>query len=412
MSKQNKKKGAAQPGLTLLPQEKIHVGCDVHGGKYAVALWSPQRGEWVCEWVQADDDQALIKRLDPLRPHVARVVYEAGPTGFGLARALREAGFPVDVIAASHTPRAGVEPDKSDRRDARQLAQFASQPGMLHPVYIPSEQEEQDRQIFRIREQHKIRLAQLKQRLKALLLCHGYKAPAGLKHWSRAGLAELRALALPEALRWSVDELLRELELARAAVMRANRKLQALAQSERYKERLERLRTVPGVGLIVAMGFLLELMNLERFSCRRALARFLALCPKVGRSNEQSWNLGRPELGQDTLRSLLVEAAWRWRRGDAYAQLLFSRYLGNTGMKQKAIVALAHKLAVILWRIALGKLPYVPGLMRVPKAVAGMTAKPQRAKPDQNAGSAAGSPEPVRSKTRRRRAAGSAAVEA
>ena len=426
MNKKSKKAGAAQSGLTLLAEERIHVGCDVHDGKYAVALWSPQRGEWIGEWVQADDDQALLKRLAPLRPHVARVVYEAGPTGFGLARSLRAAGFPVDVIAASHTPRAGVESDKSDRLDARKLAQFSSQPGMLHPVYIPSEQEEQDRQIFRIREQHKTRLAQLKQRLKALLLCHGHKAPAGLKHWSRAGLAELRALALPEALRWSVDELLHELEQARAAVLRANRKLQELAQDDRYKARVARLRTVPGVGLIVAMGFVLELLNLERFADRRDLARFLAVCPKVGRSNEQSWNLGRPELGQATLRSLLVEAAWRWRRGDAYARMLFSRYLGNTGMKQKAIVALAHKLSVILWRIALGELPYVPGLMNVPKAVAGLApgkrANVRGGKPANVAHGPQGAPpapgqEPLAvtgkpARTRQRRVAASAGVRA
>ena len=372
MSKQSKKAGAAQSGLLLAPEEKIHIGCDVHGDKYAVAYWSPQRGAWVCEWVQAADDQALIKRLCAIGPHVERVVYEAGPTGFGLARALHAAGFTVNVIAASHTPRAGVEGDKSARRDARQLAQYSSQPGMLHPVYIPSELEEQDRQIFRIREQHKTRLAQIKQRLKALLLCHGIKAPAGLKHWSLAGLAELRALTLPEALRWSVDELLQDLEEARKAVMRGNRKLQQLARSERYKARVDRLRTVPGVGLIVSMGFLLELLDPERFANRRGLSRLLGLCPKVGRSNTQCSNEGRPEVGQGALRSLLVEAAWRWRRGDAYAQMLFQRYLANTGMKQKAIVALAHKLAVILWRLATGPLPYVPGLLRVPRAVAGM----------------------------------------
>ncbi len=375
MSKQSKNSAATQSGLQLLPEEKIFVGCDVHAGKYAVAFWAAQRGEWVCEWVQNDDDQALIKRLDPLRTHVVRVVYEAGPTGFSLARALRAAGFPVEVIAASHTARPAVAPDKSDRRDARELARLASQPGLLHPVYIPSEQEEQDRQVWRIREQHKTLLARTKQRLKALLLCHGLAAPAGLKHWSKAGVEALRAMALPEALRWSVDELLLTLEEARKAVMRANRKLRQLAKSERYKERVERLRTVPGVGPIVSMGFLLELLNLERFEDRRALSRFLALCPKVGRSNEQSWSEGRPELGQAVLRSLLVEAAWRWRRGDPYARMLFERYLANTAMKQKAIVALAHKLAVILWHLAKGKLPYLPGLQNVPRAVAGLAPK-------------------------------------
>jgi transposase len=357
------------------PGETVHVGCDVHADKYQVALWSSQRADLIGQWVQGADNQVLLSRLDPLKAQVARVVYEAGPTGFGLARALKRAGYAVQVIAASHTPRAGVEQDKCDKRDARQLAQFASQPGMLRPVYIPSEQEEQERQIFRVREQHKDGLRQVKQRIKALLLFHGLKTPEGLRSWSLKGIAALRQMALPQALRWSMDELLVRLEEARAAVMRGNRQLQQLAKTERFKARVDRLRTVPGVGLIVAMGVLLELPSPGRFADRRALSRFVGLCPKVCSTGSHSWSEGRPEVGQAILRALLVEAAWRWVRGDAYAKKLFSRYLANTAMRNKAIVAVAHKLLVILWRLILGELPYVPGLMRVPKATVGPVTK-------------------------------------
>lgn len=388
MSKKSRNGGLAQEGLRLAEGEQVYVGCDVHADKYQLALWSPQRQDWAGEWVQPADDQALLTRLDKFRTSVVRVVYEAGPTGFGLARALLAAGFTCEVIAPNLTPKAPTEPDKCDKLDARRLACQAAQPHTLKPVHIPSAAQEQERQVFRVREQQKKRLAQLKQRLKALLLYHGLKAPAGLKHWSLAGIAELRALALPELLRWSVEELLTELEEARQGVARCNHQLKTMARGERFKPLVDRLRTVPGVGLIVAMGFILELPEPARFPSGRQLARLLALCPRVQSSGASSWECGRAPGGHDALRALLVEAAWRWVRADAYARMMFNQYQAGTASKLKAIVAVARKLAIILWRVLLGPLPYVPGLVRVPPAAVGLKPKPskpareKRTKPD------------------------------
>jgi len=375
MSKKSRNGGLTQEGLRLADGELVYVGCDVHADKYQVALWSPQRQDWAGEWVQPADNEALLRRLDKFRSQVVRVVYEAGPTGFGLVRALLAAGFNAEVIAPSHTPKAPRGPDKCDKLDARQLACQAAQDRMLHPVHIPTVQQEQERQIFRVREQQKKRLAQLKQRIKALLLFHSLAAPPGLKCWSLAGIAALRAMRLPEALRWSLDELLAELEEARSGVMRCNRRLQELARGARFKPLVDRLRTVPGVGLIVAMGFILELPSPERFASGRQLGKLLALCPRVQSSGSSSWECGRALGGHDTLRALLVEAAWRWVRGDPYARMVFNRYHAGTASKLKAIVATARKLGIILWHLLLGPLPYVPGLMRVPPAVAGMPVK-------------------------------------
>lgn len=379
MSKKSTNGNLAQGGLGLATGEQVYVGCDVHADKYQVALWSPQRQGWAGEWVQPADDAALLRRLGQFRPHIVKVVYEAGPTGFGLARALRAAGFKAEVIAPNLTPRAPTEPDKCDKLDARKLSCQAAQDKVLHPVYIPTVREEQDRQVFRVREQQKKRLAQLKQRIKALLLYHGLRSPAGLKSWSLAGIAELRAMVLPEMLRWSLDELLSELETARQAMMRCNRQLQKMARSERYKTLVDRLRTVPGVGLIVALGFILELLDPARFPSGRHLAKLLALCPRVESSGSQSRACGRAPGGHDALRALLIEAAWRWVRGDAYARMMFNKYQAGTASRLKAIVAVARKLALILWNLLRGELPYVPGLVRVPPAAVGL--KPKARKP-------------------------------
>jgi hypothetical protein len=60
------------------------------------------------------------------------------------------------------------------------------------------------------------------------------------------------------------------------------------------------------------------------------------------------------------LRSLLIEAAWMWRTKDAKAGEVYNKLLSKTGIAQKAITALARRLAIILWRLSIEQRPYRP----------------------------------------------------
>src|SRR5262249_4977545 len=86
--------------IRLEPGEAVHVGGDVPKASSGVALSGARRG-LLATWVQPARPEILIERLRPLREGIARVVYEAGPTGFGLARLPRAAGFTAQVIAPS-----------------------------------------------------------------------------------------------------------------------------------------------------------------------------------------------------------------------------------------------------------------------------------------------------------------------
>jgi transposase len=123
--------------LRLEPGEAVHVGVDVHKASYSVALFSDRRG-LLTTWVQPARAELLLERLRPFKVGVSQVVYEAGPTGFSLARRLRAEGFQVEVIAPSKL-LAPVGPEaKSDRLDCRRLAQLSAK-GLLHPVRVPTE---------------------------------------------------------------------------------------------------------------------------------------------------------------------------------------------------------------------------------------------------------------------------------
>ena len=126
----NKVANSESAGKTIhfLGEERVDVGVDVHKSSYSVTMWSEARQGYISHWTQPADSVALIGRLRPCNGHVRRVVYEAGPTGYALARALRQADFEVQVIAPSRTPKSTGQEAKSDRLDSRRLAMWRRWP--------------------------------------------------------------------------------------------------------------------------------------------------------------------------------------------------------------------------------------------------------------------------------------------
>ena len=345
--------------IRLLAKEAAFVGIDVHKKTYSVCVWTEGR-EWVAQWIQPADVEALCRRLEPVHSQIGRVVYEAGPTGFTLVRALRSRGFSADVVAPSKTPVAPGRADKCDRRDARNLARLNGK-GMLSAIYVPAPQEEADRQVLRRRWQMVADGCRTQHRIKSFLLQHGIAEPAGLRYWSRAAVAELRGLALRAELRFCLDLLLDDLDHGRAKLVAAARKVQELAAAERHAADVARMRSVPGVGVITPMTFTTELPHPERFPTPEAIGAITGLAPRVRRSGESAKGGPILKTGNAHLRRVLVQSAWQWVRKDPAAKGLFGHLLGETGCKQKAIVAVARHLAILLWHLVTTESTYTPG---------------------------------------------------
>jgi len=364
--------------IRILEGEKITVGIDVHKKTYSVALWSVDRQQLIRAWVQPSDHRALASKLQSVRPAIQQMVYEAGSSGFCLARDLKESQFPVKVIAPSHTPKVPGKKAKSDRVDCRKLGEYEAK-GILHEVYIPTSEEESDRQVMRLRDQLMENQRRIKLQIKSFLLFHGLAEPPGLDHWSKASIQALREMTLGEDLRFVLDMDLDELEHVRKMVARATRRVHEMARRPRYQENVQRARTMKGVGLLTAMTILTEMPNPERFHLPRQVAMMAGLAPAVRESGETHHECGREEGGNRRLRSTLIEAAWQWMRRDPAAAALYRRLLANTGSKKKAIVGVARHLIIIQWRMLTRKEPYreapPKGAGRKPTAKAKKTAK-------------------------------------
>ena len=162
------------------------VGLDVHARSVVAGVIDQGSGE-VRSLRLPPGGEATVAWLQTL-PAPVRVVYEAGPTGYRLARACAEAGISC-VVAAPSRIRAAADRVKTDRRDAERLARLLRL-GEITPVRVPTPEEEAARDLVRAREDARGDLMRARHRLSKLLLRHGlvYDATA----WTRTHDAWLR----------------------------------------------------------------------------------------------------------------------------------------------------------------------------------------------------------------------------
>ena len=238
------------------------MGVDVHKRSYSVALLRSD-GAWK-EWTAPASPKALENALLPLRSRIGSVVYEAGPTGFGLARRLTRAGIPVIVAAPSRIPRPVAATSKTDRLDSRKLAEYAAT-GMLRPIAVPTETEEGFRALVRRRHRLTDSIRHAKQRIRGLLLQFGIPEPAGIDHWGKTAVAEVGQLSLPPGADMTRDSLLRELAFLTQEREVIEETLRQTCRAPEHEVRVKALKMVPGVGEIVATTFAAEVFRPGRF---------------------------------------------------------------------------------------------------------------------------------------------------
>lgn len=335
---------------------KVWVGVDVHKRSYSVAVCRDDGA--MASWKTTADNEALVRQLSVHGMDIKSLVYESGPTGFSLARTCRNAGISAIVAAPSRIIRPVSPTAKTDTLDCRKLAELAAK-DMVRSIAVPSEDEEALRALERRRHQLADSQRKVKQRIKGFLLFHGLEEPAGLDRWTLQALQSLAKMSLSEMLREVLDDYLEELRHVRQRILALERKL-AAHTAKLHQRKLTCLQSVPGVGRIVACSFLSELFRPERFLRGEEVAAYLGLAPFVRHSGEKSPTGRLRPTGHARLRSLLVEAAWVWKGRDSGVQAYYTRMLYNTGLAQKAIIAVARKLAIILWRLACEVRAYRP----------------------------------------------------
>jgi transposase len=283
----------------------ITVGVDVHKRQCTVAI-QREDGELRLFEPMENTREGWQELLDQLPPE-AEIALEVSTSGYFAMSVLEEAGW-LDRAHWVHT--AGIESlrkQKHDRLDAKRLARKLSvshQEPLPEAWFPPPEIRE-----LRLRARQRCWLAvlrtQVKNRLQSLLQMHGRRAPVSDLFGSE-GRQWLGAEALPEATRQSVDQLLRVHDFLVEEIGKAEEYLRAV---EGQFPELARLRTIPGIGPILAPVIWSEIGRLERFRSARALVNYTGLVPSLYESGDVSIQGGITRQGSTWLRWALVAAA-------------------------------------------------------------------------------------------------------
>jgi len=357
MSKVAKRHGKEKSGQVNFNGKACWVGVDVHKVNYAVAILD-EDGQRLAFATPAQPKKLLLQ-LMKMGMSIKALTYESGPCGYGLAWACQEMGVPVLVVAPSRVPRPVCKTGKTDRLDSMKLAEFLAR-DMLKGIAVPSREEFALREMERVRQGLVRKRREARQNIRAFLLRNGLAEPLGLDNWGSVALQALQAMSLPAYLRLSLDIYLEEHVTILASLAKITKQLAKAAIELGHGEQIKNLRTIPGVGETIAHTFTSEIFRPERFKRAEDICAYVGLAPITshsGSSKEKAW---LRSVGQRYLRSILVESAWRLIAVEATYRDFYNRIRNKTGLPQKAITAVARKLLVLVWRIAIEGRPYRP----------------------------------------------------
>jgi transposase len=289
--------------------ERTCVGLDVHARSVVACMIDDQAGE-ICTLRLSPKTPRIVDWVQGLPGPVA-VTYEAGPTGFGLARALDAAGIRCVVVAPSKLERPPGDKVKTDRRDAERLARLL-RIGELPGVRVPTETEEAARDLVRAREDARGDLMRARHRLSKLLLRHGLVWDDSA--WTAAHQAWLRSLRFERVgVRLAFDEAYETVLVTHARRERLDRAIEAMAANPLFAPTVGRLCCLRGVATLTGFGLTVEIGDWRRFT-GSTIGSYLGLVPSETSTGTRRAQGGITKTGNSHARRLLIEAAWHHRR--------------------------------------------------------------------------------------------------
>src|SRR5215204_4379558 len=348
-------------GLDVHARSVVACGLDGDTGEVFRRRLCPDHGE-ILDWVQG-------------LPGPVAVTYEAGPTGFGLARVLIAAGIDCRVAAPSKLQRPAGDRVKTDARDAAHLARLLHL-GQITAVTIPTATQEAARDLVRAREDCRGDLMTARHRVSKLLLRQGIVYSGG-QAWTGRHEVWLRSQRFKSAaLQVSFDA---AFDAMLACVDRRNRlddAITSMAADSEFTAVVHRLGCIRGIATLTAFGLAVEIGDWHRLS-GRSIGAYVGLVPSEYSSGETRTQGGVTKTGNGHVRRLLVEAAWhhrtayrpsvalrrRWdqaspaarARGQAGNRRLHARWHAFDERRKRVTVAnaaIARELAGWCWSLA------------------------------------------------------------
>lgn len=350
-------------GQTLLPRDyDVFAGLDVDKRTLSVTFLTHQ-GFVRSLRMPSSVDQLLRHVRKHFGDQKVAFAYEAGPTGYGLHDGLMAQAYPCVVAAPAMIPRAPGQRVKTNRLDSVSLAENL-RGGQLRSIHVPGPIYRDLRHLTQLRDTFVRQQAGMKLRIKSLLLFEGIPFPAAPRgsQWSARVIADLRTVPCAGAVRFKLDQLLDSIAFTTEQARQTTRTIRRLCQSEvELAQCIALIRTVPGMGEIVASQLLARLGDWREIRHGRQVAGFLGLVPTERSTGETIARGGITRTGDGRLRSKLIQAAWVAARTDRELQEFYrSVYRSHPPDRAAriAIVAVARKLSLRVAAVLRQQRPY------------------------------------------------------
>lgn len=368
----------------------IKIGMDVHSTNYTLCAMEPTIGakDRIFGEVQVAPDykevicfiESVKMKLGLSDQYSIECGYEAGCLGYTLYHQLTNAGIKCVILAPSTMLTQQGKRVKTDKRDARLIAQCLCYGG-YHPVYIPTAEDDSVKEYLRMRDDHKLALKKLKQQINAFVLRHGYQY-VGTK-WTFKHVTWLNKLELAPMYRETLNEYMASYEEQEAKIERYDKRIEEIAAGSRYQENAKKLGCFLGIRTHSALSLIVETGDFNRFAKGNTYAAFLGLAPGEHSSSKSVNRLGISKAGNTHLRCLLVEAArgickgaighkskeLRSRQSGQTAEVIAYADKANTRLRSKyykmirhgkkknvAVAAVARELACFIWGMMTGNI--------------------------------------------------------
>ena len=346
------------------PGQTIFCGVDVHMKSWNVCLRIDAME--LVNFSQPASSQTLANYLKKNYPKANfKVTYEAGFCGFHIQRSLKKLGIDCMVAHPADVPTTDKEKQrKSDKIDCRKLSKSLSA-GMLTSIFVPDVQQQDDRCIIRNYLQFVKDQTRCKNRIKGWLYFQGIELDDDqvTGNWAKSYLNWLKSISFSTAsAKVSLDLLIHSHEFAHRQVLDARKELKSLSLEPRYKNKIELIRSIPGIGRFNALLFLTEIGDINRFKSFDRLCSYVGSVPNMHSSGENERINNITNRGHPKLRESIIESSWCAIRKDPALTMAFSEY-SKRMKKNKAIIKIARKLLNRIRYVIKHETPYAKGIL-------------------------------------------------
>lgn len=339
---------------------RYYIGIDLASKSSAVCILDEERK--IIEEIQTSTDEEFIKKALS-RYKKAKCIVEASPLAEWLCNIVEKLGHEIEIVCPRRAKIALSSKKKTDRRDALALAELCRS-GFYTAVHRKSAEAREMRSYMTARKQLVKCSSSLCSAISGILRAHGVKLGVGSDDKGYIEKVKTAIEKLPKMARDGVKELLRSYEKLHKQQRDMYKRLNKHAK---IKGVTKRLLTIPGVGPATAEAFVATIDDPKRFSDGEKVASYIGLTSSVYQSGETEYRGRITKAGDRLLRWLLVEAA----------HVLLSRSESNCELRTwglrlekvkgagKARVAVARRLAVIMWKIWVDGSIYEPKFLSV-----------------------------------------------